>query len=325
MLVLPIAILIFSFITFQAMTVQAQQSNQTLKEKSNSMILLAVSENNNVYVGSVAQLDLEIKQGRGRIFLDTSPASKIDTQLSTRFAKEIACNFAKVDCSEYDFFYTIKADTTIIGGPSAGAAMAVLTAATLKDIPLDKNTAMTGTINSGELIGPVGGLKEKIEAASNNRIKKVLIPMGVSNTSVSRNSNISIDLVKYGKELGMEVTEVNDLNQAIYEFSGVRLKNDSYNFTVDGHYRNTMKNLAGTLCKRNSLLSKNASLINKWTSFLEKERSEAQNLTDKAISSYKNEDYYASASYCFGSNVIYKGIIVAFSRTYFVSTDANFL
>lgn len=310
-------------ITLFSLQVQAQ-SNQTAKEKSNSMILLAVSENNNAYIGSAAQLDLEIKQGKGRVFLDTSPASKIDTQLSTRFAKEIACDFAQVDCSKYDFFYTIKADTTIIGGPSAGAAMAVLTIATLKDINIDKNTAMTGTINSGELIGPVGGLKEKIEAASNYRIKKVLIPVGISNTSVSRNSNVSFDLVKYGKELGMEVKEVDDLNQAIYEFSGITFRNNTYNFTVDGYYKSAMKNLAGILCKRNSALLKNASLISKWNPILEKETQrastlvprtkgsnelQAQNLTNKAILAYRNQDYYASASYCFGSNVIYKGII----------------
>ncbi len=304
-----ISLLIILLISLMINASASQVSSNDLKEKSNSMILLAVSENNKVYVGSVAQLELEIKPGKGRIFLDTSPASKIDTQLSTRFAKEIACDFAQVDCSKYDFFYTIKADTTIIGGPSAGAAMAVLTVSTLKNIDLDKNIAMTGTINSGELIGPVGGLKEKIEAASNYGIKKVLIPMGISNTSVSSNPNISLDLMKYGKEIGIEVKEVDDLNQAIYEFSGKRLRNSSYDIAVDDHYKSTMKNLAGALCKRNSLLLKNASLINKWTSQLRKESSEAQNLTNNAIFAYKKEDYYASASYCFGSNVIYKSII----------------
>src|SRR5512133_756967 len=89
--------------------------------KSGSMKLLAVSGEEASQTGSTADLLLEVKDGTGRVFIDSFPLSKIDTQISARFAKEVACNFLEADCSKYDFFYTIRANSAIIGGPSAGA------------------------------------------------------------------------------------------------------------------------------------------------------------------------------------------------------------
>ncbi|PIN87981.1 hypothetical protein COV12_00880, partial [Candidatus Woesearchaeota archaeon CG10_big_fil_rev_8_21_14_0_10_32_24] len=89
--------------------------------------LLAVQEEGEHFIGSDADLFLELKEGHGRVFLETKPATKIDTQISTRYAKEIACNHFKLNCNQYDFIYTIKSNSNIIGGPSAGAAIAALT------------------------------------------------------------------------------------------------------------------------------------------------------------------------------------------------------
>src|SRR3989339_1643051 len=104
--------------------------------KEGHMKLLAVTETDNGYKGGIADLYLEIKPGSGRVFLETFPLTKIDTQISTRFAKEIACDFADIDCSRYDFFYTITADSSIIGGPSAGAAISALTFSLIKGVKL---------------------------------------------------------------------------------------------------------------------------------------------------------------------------------------------
>src|SRR3989338_4268686 len=77
--------------------------------ESGHMKLLAVSETTDGYTGGIADLYLEIKPGSGRVFLETFPLTKVDTQISTRLAKEVACDFADIDCSKYDFFYTITA------------------------------------------------------------------------------------------------------------------------------------------------------------------------------------------------------------------------
>ena len=138
--------------------------------------LLAVSEGTEQ--GSLADLYLEIRPGYGNVYIDTFPLTKMDTQLSTRFAKQVACNFLNKDCSKYDFFYTIKAGSSIIGGPSAGAASAMLTVALLEGNEFDETVTITGTINTGGIIGNVGGIKAKIEAAATNNITKVLVPIG---------------------------------------------------------------------------------------------------------------------------------------------------
>ncbi len=52
------------------------------------MKLLAVSEHAGTYTGSSADLYLEIEPGSGKVFLETFPLTKLDTQLATRFAKD---------------------------------------------------------------------------------------------------------------------------------------------------------------------------------------------------------------------------------------------
>ena len=97
------------------------------KDKVYHLKLLAVQETGNGHQGSDADIYLEIKEGSGRVFLDTFPVTRMDTQISTRFAKEIACKHFSLNCNEYDFIYTIESKSNIIGGPSAGAAIAALT------------------------------------------------------------------------------------------------------------------------------------------------------------------------------------------------------
>lgn len=164
-------VFVFMFFLFQASVLAIPQEPYHLK-------LLAVREEKGSYVGSEADLYLELKEGSGRVFLETFPLTKMDTQLSTRFAKEIACNHFKLNCNKYDFIYTIKADSNIIGGPSAGAGIAALTTIAVLDLDYDERIAITGTINSGGLIGPVGGIKEKLEAAARAGLKKVLVAKG---------------------------------------------------------------------------------------------------------------------------------------------------
>jgi predicted S18 family serine protease len=127
--------------------------------ESRQMKLLAVKDVNGNFTGSIADLFIELREGSSRIFLETYPLTKMDTQISTRFAKEMACDQFKLDCSGYDFIYTIKATSDIIGGPSAGAAVASLTAVTMLGLDYDPTIAITGTINSGGIIGPVGGVR----------------------------------------------------------------------------------------------------------------------------------------------------------------------
>ena len=226
--------------------------------QTESMKLLAVSESDGKLVGSMAELTLTIKEGTGRVFIDTLPASKLDTQITTRFAKEMACRYLNVDCSGYDFFYVIKADSTIVGGPSAGAAMTLLTISILGDMKMDPDTAMTGTINSGYLIGSVGGVKEKIDAAADKGIKKVLIPI---TESTAKEGNKTVDFAEYGRNRGIEVIKVADIDDALYYFTGKDFRRNNRSVEITPSYENTMAALADMICGRSKDLKEELSAL----------------------------------------------------------------
>ena len=329
-LLLAAALILFSFLPYVSADPFSAAGHITL---------LAVSENSNNYIesGNTADLYLEIKDGNGKVYLDTFPLSKIDTQLSTRFARDYACHYLDKDCSKLDFFYTIRSDSLIIGGPSAGAAAAVLTIALLDNQKIDQSIAVTGTINSGGIIGPVGSIKAKIAIASANNIKKVLIPQGKryylekeslllaehiaknnENINESRNKtinkpinytdlnlNISTDLYEYGKEKGIEVKEVLTIDEAMREYTGIDYSINLDEITLDPLYVITMNKIAKDLCERYVKLQQN------WKSQHESEGSKENiSLYDESILLINRSNIamskgqsYAAASFCFGANV----------------------
>mgnify|MGYP001567911625 CR=1 FL=1 len=274
--------------------------------KQGHMKLLAVKETESGYEGGIADLFLEIEPGSGRVFLETFPLTRTDTQMSTRFAKAIACDAIEKDCDDIDFFYTITADSAIIAGPSAGSSIAILTVALLENLDLNENYAITGTINSGGLIGPVGGLKAKVEAAKKAGLKKVLIPAG---ELVVRIENTTTDLKNLSKELGIEVIEVSTLSEAVKEFTGKEIKQSFKAIDISKEYTTVMKSLAKDLCDRSNKLK--AEVVNlKYSINVSALKENANNLTTKGKEAFEKQTFYSSASYCFGANVEYSTLLI---------------
>ena len=274
--------------------------------KQGHMKLLAVRETEAGYEGGIADLYLEIKPGSGRVFLETFPLTRTDTQMSTRFAKAIACDVIEKDCDDTDFFYTITADSAIIAGPSAGASIAILTVAMLEDLKLNEDYAITGTINSGGLIGPVGGLKAKVEAAKKAGLKKAFIPAG---EIIVRLDNSTIDLKNLSKELGIEIIEASTLSEAVKEFTGKEIKQRFKSIDISEEYTSTMKSLAKGLCDRSNKLKAETTNLN-FSLNVTAIRENAQNLTGKGKEAFERQIFYSSASYCFGANVEYSTLLL---------------
>lgn len=262
---------------------------------SYSIPLLAVSETDAGLKGSVAELQLQILPGSGRVFIDSFPFNEMDLQVSTRYAKDLACKFSDTDCSGLDFFYTIRANASIVGGPSAGASIAFLTIAALEGLEYDPSIALTGTINAGYIVGPVGGLKEKIDAAANAGIKKVLIPLGEGSQIVESSE---LNIIEYGKSKNVEVKEVFDLYDVVYEYSGKNLSTEATK-PDPAEFSKTMKTISDGLCEMAFQL--NASLPSSIPdSSLGMYEKSQQNLL-LAVNETSKSNYYSAASFCFGS------------------------
>ncbi|MFH1399090.1 MAG: S16 family serine protease [Candidatus Woesearchaeota archaeon] len=276
--------------------------------KKGHMQLLAISQTKEGLRGAGADLDLEIKPGIGRVFISTFPLTKVDTQLSFRIAKEYACDFLSLECNNYDFFYEVRSDAPIVGGPSAGAAATALTIIVLEDLTADPSATVTGTIESGGMIGPVAGIKEKIEAAQRLGLRTVLIPEG-KRYQKDNNSNSTIDLVEYGAELEISVAEVIEIRDVILLLTGFEFAAESDIINIDSQYTATMMQIANGLCERSKtlLMDINISYIKPNNLQLE----EAANLTSSATNALENGEYYAAASYCFGANVKYQYLRLA--------------
>ncbi|HLD72666.1 MAG TPA: S16 family serine protease [Candidatus Nanoarchaeia archaeon] len=293
--------------------------------------LLAVQEEGDKYLGSDADLYLELKEGSGRVFLETFPLTKMDTQISTRFAKEIACKHFKLDCNQYDFIFTIKAKSNIIGGPSAGAAIAALTTIAVLDLDYDKDITITGTINSGGTIGQVGGVKEKLIAASQAGLKKVLIAKGsgqsgstekeeTKNKEIETNINksstktkiknettteISLNLIQFAKQnLSLEVVEVSDLDEVLLQLTGKDLNHKPIEIVENPQYQKIMQSLQQLLCDRT--LKIEAEMLTAKVFLNNNLSTEVLAKKEKAVNASEREDYYSAASYCFGTNIFLK-------------------
>ncbi len=283
--------------------------------------LLAVQTNGDgETIGKAADLYLELQDGSGRVFLDTTPLTNLDTQASTRYAKEMACEYFSLNCEKYDFFFTINSDTNIIGGPSAGAAAAALTAIAVMDLDHDENIAVTGTINSGGTVGPVGGVKSKIEAAAEQGLSAVLVPLSALSEEVEIDSSSSSILTDYYPEsysvytsspyltldeyasyvLGIEAFEVVDLADLLYYLTGENYSVDVGELDVNENYEEIMQGLDTTLCERSDTLH---SLLQEISDIDSEIALEIESRLNDSANAREEENYYSSASACFGLNV----------------------
>jgi len=91
-------------------------------------------------------------------------------------------------------------------GPSAGVAMVTAIVSVMTGIPARRDVAMTGEITLRGRVLPIGGLKEKLLAASRGGIKTVLIP--------EENAK---DLVEISDSIkkGLEIVPISRMDEAL--------------------------------------------------------------------------------------------------------------
>ncbi|MDA3855283.1 MAG: hypothetical protein PF569_03425 [Candidatus Woesearchaeota archaeon] len=264
----------------------------------NDISLLAVTEdsNGNAVGGSIINLNLRIKPGNGQIYTNLNTIEEVDTQISIINSQKIACDLFALDCNEYDFFYNFEGSALVLKGPSASSAIAILTAKTVKKQPIIDEVVITGALNSGGIIGNVGGVDEKISIAQELGFRKVLIPVF---SSYDENVTYFIEIVKV-----IDVIEAynNFNNQTHYD-----LKTQTIN---NSNYKRVMENLGQKMCDRS------LNLINDIDFGIIKDNSSEDSSKEIADNSYNssktakiNENYYSQGSFCFNANLNYKALL----------------
>ncbi len=138
---------------------------------------LAVSGN----TGEVINIDvLMLHPGDGRVYVAASPlpygSSGTLFITSSQLAMYIASTIAGVNPDNYSFLIRPQSTLIMIGGPSASAYITCAMYALLTNSTFRENITMTGMILPGGIIGPVGGVPLKIEAAAREGFREVLVP-----------------------------------------------------------------------------------------------------------------------------------------------------
>lgn len=217
-------------------TVYVESSNHlrllSTDTKSSVIRVPAVDTSGN---GVVTEITVNIEPGIGRTLINLDILSFLDTQNSILVARNVAQNVTGLDLSNHDIIYTIKANASIIEGPSAGAALTIVTIAALQDIELDPKIMITGSINPDNTIGRVGKIKEKARAAKLNGASLFLVPSRelislnefetVVNLNCEKLNDLEIcetsyDIVDVPRVNDIEIVEVKNIEQAIEYFVG---------------------------------------------------------------------------------------------------------
>jgi uncharacterized protein len=260
------------------------EKNEILFYRNVTVYAPAVASTDKGYVGVMSTITVTIQSpGSGKVFVDTLPLTQVDMQGSARLAVKVASALVKndencdVNPSLYDYFFVVRTDAPVIGGPSAGGIMTVATVALLQNWSLDEHTVMTGMINPDGSIGPIGGILYKIDAAYNVGVKRFLIPKGQGTyletvrETVTNNGwtstqikTVTRNVVDYVKEKGydIQVVEVEDVVQAINNFTGYVFSSNYYDGKMKSEeYLNAFFSLSSSLLEESQSLYENASIL----------------------------------------------------------------
>lgn len=131
--------------------------------------------------GDTLQIEVNTMPGKGILVLtgNLGDVMKESAQIALSYAKSVAKEYG-VDSKffkENDIHMHIPEGAVPKDGPSAGITMSTAIVSAIANIPVDRYLAMTGEVTLRGKVLPIGGLKEKLLAAKDARMKKVLVPV----------------------------------------------------------------------------------------------------------------------------------------------------
>ena len=130
--------------------------------------------------GEILSVEVILSIGKGKLTITgkLGEVMKESIQAATSYvkSKSISLGINPKDFENYDIHIHVPEGATPKDGPSAGIAIFNSLVSSLTNNKVKREVAMTGEITLRGRVLPIGGLKEKIYAASRAGIKKVLIP-----------------------------------------------------------------------------------------------------------------------------------------------------
>jgi len=130
--------------------------------------------------GEILSIEVILSIGKGRLTITgkLGEVMKESVQAAISYVKSHSLNLGihPFDFDKFDIHVHVPEGGTPKDGPSAGIAIFNSLVSSLTSNKVRKDVAMTGEITLRGRVLPIGGLKEKIYAASRAGIKKVLIP-----------------------------------------------------------------------------------------------------------------------------------------------------
>lgn len=230
------AIIVVYILTIGIPVTSPTSSNEGFK-RTVSILVPAVSQTKEGLKGVISNITVTVvKPGSGKVFVSASPLTEIDMQASARTAAIIASTILGENPLTINFYVSVESPSIIIGGPSAGAALTIAMVSAISGFKINRSVMITGMINPDGTIGPVGGVKEKLEAAARIGVKLFLVPIGqgivqeniiehkkIGPFIVRTIKPIRINLIEYGKELGVRVLEVSNIIDAVKYMLNIKL------------------------------------------------------------------------------------------------------
>ncbi len=130
--------------------------------------------------GEILSVEVILSIGKGKLTITgkLGEVMRESIQAATSYvkSKSVSLGINPKDFENYDIHIHVPEGATPKDGPSAGIAIFNSLVSSLTNNKIKRDIAMTGEITLRGRVLPIGGLKEKIYAASRAGIKKVLIP-----------------------------------------------------------------------------------------------------------------------------------------------------
>ncbi|MEM2617672.1 MAG: S16 family serine protease [Thermofilaceae archaeon] len=201
------------------------------------VLVPAVTTADGGYRGTTTNVTVLVTEGWGDVYVSTYSLTQEDFQGAATAAARVVCSLLNLSFSNYNFYFKVIGPAVIVGGPSAGVAMAVAVYSALTGQPINRSVMVTGMISPDGTVGPVGGVYEKAQAVASAGAKVFLVPPGQSIVTVYRTvvrrvgpfrfyttEPVTVNLAEEAKrQWGLTVIEVATLREALRYFFGVEI------------------------------------------------------------------------------------------------------